>query len=412
MNKIKLSNIFQGNKGIWIIILFLFIYSEFAVYSASAQLAFGKLDGNTTRFLIKQTIFLLLGVIVIIITHKMPSKYFSKFSLFFWYLSIVLLVFTLFWGADVNDAKRWISLPGGITFQTSDFAKITLLVYLSKVLAQKENEINSFKGSLKLVFLPILVTCGLILPANLSTTVLLFGVCMLLVFMSNLKFRYFASMVGIIILMGAGMYLFIQNDNTFGRSETWRNRIEGFRDPNKPENIQETHSKIAVATGGLFGRGLGHSIQKNILPHPYSDYIFAIIVEELGIVFGAVPLIACYLYLFILVIRIVRKASKKFAIYSTISLAMLITLQALSNMAVASNIFPVTGQPLPFVSLGGTSILFTALAFGIILSVSREIEKEEKAKEVNEEFVTNKDVEEEFEEGFEEENTTNTEIAI
>ncbi|MDR2010138.1 MAG: FtsW/RodA/SpoVE family cell cycle protein [Bacteroidales bacterium] len=380
---LKITNIFQGNKGIWVIIMFLFIFSEFAVYSASAQLAFGKLDGNTTRFLIKQTIFLLLGVFTIIIVHKIPYKYFSKFSLFFWYVSIILLVFTLIWGADVNDAKRWIMLPGGITFQTSDFAKIALLVYLSKVLAQKEDEINTLKGSMKLVFLPIVITCGLILPAGLSTTVLLFGVCMLLVFMSNMKFRYFANMLGIVLVGGGILIALIFAGVNFGRSDTWKSRIESFfmkdKIENYKENLQETHSKIAVSTGGLFGRGLGHSIQKNILPHPYSDYIFAIIVEELGVIFGAIPLLGCYLYLFVLAIRIVRKANRKFAIYSTISLATLITLQALSNMAVATGIFPVTGQTLPFVSLGGTSIVFTSIAFGIILSVSREVAKEEKA---------------------------------
>lgn len=377
--KINIKNIFQGDRGIWIIVFFLFIYSILSVYSASAQLAYGRAgDGNTTQYLLKQTFMLLLGIGTIIVIHLIPYKYFSKLSVYMWYFSILLLIITLIWGADVNDAKRWLTLPGGLTFQTSDFAKIALIMYLSRVLALKESEINTLKGSLKLIFLPIAITCGLILPVGLSTTVLLFGTCMILLFMSRMKFKYLANMLGIVAVLGIGLLLFIQTDKTFGRSETWRSRIESFRDPNKPENIQETHSKIAVATGGLTGKGPGQSIQKNILPHPYSDYIFAIIVEEFGLLFGAIPLLALYLYLFGRTTKIVKKVNRKFGAYATIGLATLITLQALSNMAVATNIFPVTGQPLPFVSLGGTSILFTSMAFGIILSVSREVKQNEK----------------------------------
>jgi cell division protein FtsW len=377
--KFSFKNILQGDKGIWIIIFFLAIFSILAVYSASAQLAFGRMgSGNTTQYLLKQIVMLMIGVGTVVFIHLIPYKYFSKISVYMWYFSILLLIITLIWGAEVNDAKRWLTLPGGFTFQTSDFAKVALIMYLSRNLALKEAEINTLRGSMEKIFAPIAITCGLILPAGLSTTVLLFGVCMLLLFMSKLKMKYTASMLGIVVGFGLLLLVFVQTDKTFGRSETWRSRIESFKDPNKPENIQEKHSRIAIATGGLFGNGPGQSIQKNILPHPYSDYIFAIIVEEFGLLLGAIPLIALYIFLFGRATKIVKKVSRKFGAYATAGLTCLITLQALSNMAVATGIFPVTGQPLPFVSLGGTSIIFTGMAFGIILSVSREVKQNEK----------------------------------
>jgi len=272
-------------------------------------------------------------------------------------------------------------LPGGLTFQTSDFAKIALLMYLSRVLALKEAEINSYKGVFKHVFLPVAITTGLILPANLSTAVLIFGVSMILVFFSNLKFKYLAAMLGVVMIFGV---IFIGAVKTFkdvGRFATWNSRIEGFfAGGDKEENIQEKHAKIAVATGGLFGKGPGKSNQRNILPHPYSDYIFAVIVEEFGLIIGAIPLILLYLFLYLRVKIIVKKVNRKFGVYVVSGLATLIVLQAFANMAVTTNIIPVTGQPLPFVSYGGTSIFFIGMALGVILSVSREVTDLEKQK--------------------------------
>jgi cell division protein FtsW len=374
----SIKNIFQGDRGIWIIIFFLFFFSILSVYSAAGQLAYRLSDGDTTQYLFRQGFFLLFSVSIIVITHLIPYKYFSKLSVYLWYFSIALLIFTLFWGMNVNDARRWIMLPGGLTFQTSDFAKIALLMYLSRVLALKEEEINTYKGCFKQIFLPIAVTCGLILPANLSTAVLLFGVSMILVFFSQLKFKYFAAMIGVVLIFALGFIMLIKTYQDFGRFATWNSRIEGFSSPDKEENIQEKHAKIAVATGGLFGKGPGKSVQRNILPHPYSDYIFAVIVEEFGLILGAIPLILLYLFLFLRAKKIVKKVNRKFGAYVVSGLSTLIVLQAFSNMAVTTNIIPVTGQPLPFVSYGGTSILFIGLAFGIILSVSREVNQLEK----------------------------------
>lgn len=381
--KINFNNIFRGDRGIWIIIFFLFVYSMLSVYSASGQLAFRDGDGNTTQYLLRQTFMLLLSISFIVIIHNIPYKYFSKMSVYLWYISIGLLVFTLFFGLNVNDARRWILLPGGITFQTSDFAKVALLMYLARVLAVKEAEINSFAGSFKLVFLPIAITTGLILPANLSTAVLIFGVSMILVFFSNLKFKYIAAMIGVVLIFGLIFLGAVKTFKDVGRFATWNSRIEGFSSPDGEENIQEKHSKIAVATGGLFGKGPGKSNQRNILPHPYSDYIFAIIVEEFGLIIGAIPLILLYLFLFLRVKIIVKKVNRKFGAYVVSGLATLIVLQAFANMAVTTNIIPVTGQPLPFVSYGGTSIFFIGMALGVILSVSREITDAEKQKIVD-----------------------------
>lgn len=385
--KLKFSNIFKGDKGIWMIIFFLFIYSMLSVYSASGQLAFRDGNGSTTAYLIRQAFMLLLSISVITIIHHIPYKYFSRASVILWYLSIGLLIFTLFFGMNVNDARRWILLPGGITFQTSDFAKVALLMYLSRVLALKEEEINSWKGCFKQVFLPIALTTGLILPANLSTAVLIFGVAMILVFFSNLKFKYYAGMIGVVMIIGIMFLGAVKTFKDVGRFATWNSRIEGFTDSKKAENIQEKHAKIAVATGGLFGKGPGKSNQRNILPHPYSDYIFAIIVEEFGLILGAIPLILLYLFLFLRVKIIAKKVNRKFGVYVVSGLATMIVLQAFSNMAVTTNIIPVTGQPLPFVSYGGTSIFFIGMAFGIILSVSREITDAEKLKQDEEEAI-------------------------
>ncbi len=384
------------------IIFFLFIYSMLSVYSASGQLAYRDGEGNTTTYLLRQTFMLLLSISFIVLIHHIPYRYFSKLSVYAWYLSIGLLVFTLFFGMNVNDARRWIMLPGGLTFQTSDFAKIALLMYLSRVLALKEAEINSYKGVFRHVFLPIMVTTGLILPANLSTALLIFGVSMILVYFSNLKFKYFAAMIGVVMIFGV---IFIGAVKTFkdvGRFSTWNSRIEGFMGGgDKGENIQEKHAKIAVATGGLFGKGPGKSNQRNILPHPYSDYIFAVIVEEFGLIIGAIPLLLLYLFLFLRVKIIVKKANRKFGVYVVSGLATLIVLQAFANMAVTTNIIPVTGQPLPFVSYGGTSIFFIGMAFGVILSVSREVTDLEKQKlaeseEINKNTITTEEQKEEY----------------
>ncbi len=378
----KLSYILKGDRGIWIIVFFLFLFSLLSVYSATGNLAFSKVGGNTTYYLLRQGFLLFLGVSFIFITHLVPYKYFSKLSVYFFYLSIILLIITLIWGINVNEAKRWIMLPGGISFQTSDFAKLSLIMYLARVLAIKEKEIVTFSGTLKHLMLPIFITCGLIVFADFSTAMLLFLTAMLLLLIGRVKFAYLSAIIGVGIIMTVLFIVVVKSSGASHRIDTWESRWESFR--GGEENIQSKHTKIAVATGGLFGKGPGKSNQRIVLPYSYSDYIFAIIVEEFGILFGAIPLVILYLFLFLRSRNIVSKINKKFGTYVTSGLALLIVLQAFANMAVAVDFLPVTGQPLPFVSYGGTSIFFTGIAIGIILSVSREAYDKKEENTLNE----------------------------
>lgn len=375
MSSFKLTNIFKGDKGIWIIVFFLFIFSILSVYSAVGNLAYVNAAGNTTQYLLRQGILLLFGVFAIICTHLIPYRFFSGLSVYAFYLSIALLLVTIFWGLDINQAKRWITLPMGVTFQTSDFAKIALMMFLARNLSIKEKQIQNFNGVVKFLFMPILVTCGLIVLADFSTAILIFITSFVLLIIGRVKFRYILSGIGIAVFSAFLFFLIVKSFGLSHRADTWTNRIENFRAGE--ENIQSRHAKIAVATGGLFGKGPGNSEQRIVLPHSYSDYIFAIIVEEFGLIFGAIPLILLYLFLFYRSRNIVKKIPRKFGAYVTVGLALIIVLQAFAHMAVAVDLIPVTGQPLPFVSYGGTSILFTGIAIGVILSVSREVYAEE-----------------------------------
>ncbi len=367
----KISYLIKGDRGIWIIVFFLFIYSLLSVYSAVGNLAFNRMDGNTTYYLLRQGFLLIAGVGVIYVVHLIPYRYFSGLSVLLFYSSLVLLVFTMIWGIDLNEAKRWIMLPGGITIQTSDFAKVALMMYLARTMAYKEREIQDFKGMFKLLMIPVLATCALIVKSDISTAVLIFTVSFVLMIVGRVKLKYLLTISAAAIVFMILLFMILQATGASNRFETAKNRIVNFR--GGEENIQSKHTKIAIATGGLTGKGPGKSSQRTVLPHSYSDYIFAIIVEEFGLVFGAIPLVALYMFLFLRSRNIVRKVSRKFGAYVTTGLALMIVLQALANMAVAVDIFPVTGQPLPFVSYGGTSIIFTGMALGIILSVSREV---------------------------------------
>lgn len=380
-----LRNNIKGDLVIWTILAILAGYSLLAVYSASGALAYKYFGGNAAHYLMRQLAMLFIGFIIIFFFHRIPYKYFSKISQLAYYISIFLLAVTLLWGMSLNEASRWIALPGGITFQTSDFAKIALIMYLARTLSVKEDEIKTFKGTLKYLIVPIGIICGLIFPANISTSILLFGTCMLLLFVGQVKFKYLISVVGIGIAGVALFVLIAMYSPMKGRIETAKSRIEAFFNPESESNFQSDQAKIAIASAGIFGKGPGNSVQRNVLPHPYSDFIFAIIVEEYGYVFGATILVALYVFLFYRVILIVKKVDRKFGAFSVMGLGMMLVFQAFSHMAVAANIFPTTGQTLPFVSMGGTSIIFLSIAVGVILSVSREVNEADaqKKKDMN-----------------------------
>lgn len=383
-----LPTYFKGDRIIWMVAFLLMIVSLLVVYSATGTLAYRFKEGNTTYYFLKQVMFLGVGFMIMYFTHMMPYSIFSKFGKVLLYAAIPLLLVTLLFGANLNQASRWLVIPGlGFTFQTSDLAKLALIMYVSRTLAQRQEQIKDFKGT----FLPLIahigVVCLLILPANFSTAALLGLVCMLLLFIGRISVKHLAALSGIAIVVFALFILIAANTSQGGRIGTWQARIERFlgSDEGGP-GYQVEQGKIAVATGGIFGKGPGNSTQRNYLPHPYSDFIYAIIIEEYGIV-GGVAVLFLYLFLLFRAGVIVRKSKRTFPAFLAVGLTLMLVFQALINMAVAVNLFPVTGQPLPMVSMGGSSLLFTSLALGIILSVSRSMEEAANDKKIEEDGV-------------------------
>ncbi len=383
--KSVLPTYFKGDRIIWMVAFLLMIVSLLVVYSATGTLAYRFKEGNTTYYFLKQVMFLGVGFMIMYFTHMMPYSIFSKFGKVLLYAAIPLLLVTLLFGANLNQASRWLVIPGlGFTFQTSDLAKLALIMYVSRTLAQRQEQIKDFKGT----FLPLIahigVVCLLILPANFSTAALLGLVCMLLLFIGRISVKHLAALSGIAIVVFALFILIAANTSQGGRIGTWQARIERFlgSDEGGP-GYQVEQGKIAVATGGIFGKGPGNSTQRNYLPHPYSDFIYAIIIEEYGIV-GGVAVLFLYLFLLFRAGVIVRKSKRTFPAFLAVGLTLMLVFQALINMAVAVNLFPVTGQPLPMVSMGGSSLLFTSLALGIILSVSRSMEEAANDKKIEE----------------------------
>ncbi len=370
----------KGDKGIWVVVLLLSVLSLLAVYSSIVTLAYKYKDGDTFYYLFKHAIILVVGLGLMVLAHNLKFKYYSRISQIALFLSVPLLLLTLITGANVNEASRWLVIPViNQTFQTSDLAKLALIMYLARFLSKHQDQIKDFKQAFLPIIVPVMLVCGLILPANFSTAAMLFVTSLIVMFIGRINIKYILSLVGI----GVGTMLILlligkSNPDLLPRMGTWAKRIETFQGGgSKDANYQAEQAKIAIATGGPIGKGPGGSTQRNFLPHPYSDFIYAIIIEEYGTI-GGIIVIFLYLILFFRGIRIASKAENTFGSLLAIGLSFSLVFQALINMAVAVNLFPVTGQPLPLVSMGGTSIWFTCLAIGIILSVSRENEKPEK----------------------------------
>ena len=365
----------KGDKTIWAIIAVLAIFSFLPVYSASTNLVYSVGKGTTFGYLIKHAVLLALGFAIVFFTHKIPHRYFSGLSVLMLPVVIVLLVVTLTQGTVINgaNASRWIRIPGiGVGFQTSTLAAVVLMMYISRYLARnKEKEID-FKESFFYLWIPVGIVLVLILPANFSTTAITFAMVILLVFLGGYPIKYIASILGVGIL---ALALFVLTVKAFpdtiknSRIDTWSSRVENFISGKSEDNYQAEKAKIAIASGEIYGKGPGKSVQKNFLPQSSSDFIYAIIGEEFGLV-GAVFIIILYL---VLLYRMVIIATKTITIFGTLlvlGVGFPIVFQALINMAVAVGLFPVTGQPLPLISTGGTSIWMTCFAIGIVLSVS------------------------------------------
>ena len=368
----------RGDRSLWIIAGVLAAISLVAVYSSISTLAVNKHGGNTEYYLFKQLLFLGIGFLAMFQAHKLKYTYYSKLSMIFVWLAVVLLGITLLKGSNINNANRWLTIPViNQSFQTSDFAKIALILYVSRILSIRRNEVRDYRRVLVPAMLAIGLVCGLILPANFSTAALLFITCLVLLFIGNVPVKQLLAVVGAGVL---AFFLLIQvaasKPEILPRMATWKSRIMNFGVEKPGVNYQVEHAKIAIASGGLFPNGPGKGVSRNFLPHPYSDMIYAFIIEEYGTILGGLLLMILYLAFFLRSIRIALKCEKPFGAYVASGLSLMLTAQAFVNMGVAVNLFPVTGQPLPLVSMGGTSTLFTCLAIGIILSVSRSNEEQ------------------------------------
>ena len=372
----------KGDPHIWGIIIGLSVFSLLAVYSSTGMLAHRFAGGNTAIYIIRHSGFMVIGLLTAFVLHMFPYKYYARISQWLILIAIPLLLFTLLYGVVANMAPRWISFFG-LTFQTSDLAKMSLIMYLAQRLASRQNEILDFKKTLLPMFCTISLVCVLIMPANFSTAAILFIVCVILLFVGRASIKHLSGLCAITLVVGitlvAGLYGLQKvgfNNVVTQRAETWVNRLDRhFNENSDKDNYQVMQAKIAIGTGGFIGNGPGNSVQRNFLPHPYSDFIYAIIIEEWGIL-GGILVIFLYINLLYRSIVIVRKCDKTFPAFLVMGLSLIVVFQALINMAVAVGLLPVTGQPLPLISMGGTSILFTGAAFGVILSVSREVHKD------------------------------------
>ncbi|MFW6019569.1 MAG: FtsW/RodA/SpoVE family cell cycle protein [Bacteroidales bacterium] len=369
-----LSKYFKGDRILWIIAVLLAVFSLLAVYSSTGILAYDHHAGNTEYFLIRQLVILILGFGVMYLAHLVPYRYYSRISQLLLYIAIPLLLITLVSGTTINQASRWLTLPGtGITFQTSDFAKLVLVMFVARKLAKSQDNIQDWKNGFRPIIIPVLLVTLLIFPANFSTAAVIFTTAVVIMFIGRVNIKYISMMIGSGILLFLILILIASvKPEILPRMETWTARIESFSGDSQ-ENYQVQQSKIAIATGGFFGKMPGKSIQRNYLPHPYSDFIFAIIVEEYGLLGGGF-VVLLYLMLLFRGIRLANKAPGTFGAFLAIGLSFSLVFQAMINMAVSVNLLPVTGQPLPLISMGGTSIWFSCLTIGVMLSVSRQTE--------------------------------------
>ncbi|MCX7954156.1 MAG: FtsW/RodA/SpoVE family cell cycle protein [Bacteroidales bacterium] len=393
-----LNNIIKGDKVIWGIIFFLTSISLLAVYSSTGTLIFKHKYDSLFYYLLKHSSILFLGFILIIIFQNISIVIYNRLAFLLVFFSIILLVYTLVKGENINEASRWITIPLiQLSFQTSDFAKFSLIVFVSKFIAKYLPENNfdkkKFNFDFNILSIIIILCCGLIFPNNFSTSFILFITIIILLLLGKIKIKYILKLSTYFIITGAiiiGISLIFFKHKT--RVITWKNRIESFiyqdNHENKDDTYQLTQAKIAIANGGIIGKGPGNSIQRNYLPHPYSDFIFAIIIEEYGLLTGILIILA-YLILVYKAGEIVKKSTRVFPAFLALGLIIILTIQAFVHISVNIGLIPTTGQPLPLVSMGGTSIIFTSLSLGIILNISTYVNSKNDTKNKSEEKLQN-----------------------
>jgi len=370
----------KGDKVIWAVVILLSMISLLAVYSSTQSLAY-RMDKNASYYLVKQLMVLAFGLLIIYLIHRVNYRKFAGIAVLLYILSIPLLLYTLFFGTTLNEGSRWIKLPViNLTFQTSDMAKLALFMFLARILSVKQHVIKDFKKGFLKVLIPVMLTCALIAPANLSTALMLGFTCSILFFIGRVQVKH------ILILAVAGvvsiaLIFTVSKITGKGRAATWEQRVKSFASgEKKPEDkhgddFQVTQAKIAIASGGIMGQGPGHSQAKDYLPHGYSDFIYANIIAEYGLVGGAAVI---FLYLLFLwrSILIFKRCPFAFGAFLAVGLSITLVFQAMLNMAVNVHLVPVTGLTLPLISMGGSSIWFTSIAIGIILSVSKYVDEE------------------------------------
>jgi cell division protein FtsW len=382
----------KGDKFIWGIVILLALTSLLVVYSATGSLAYKMYKGNTEVYLFKQFAFIVIGVLLVYFAHRINYTLYSRIALYLFLLAIPLMIFTYFFGATINDGSRWIKLPIiNMTFQTSDLAKLALFMYLSRQLSRKQDVIGDWKKGFLPLIVPVAIICMLIMPANLSTALLTGATSLLLMFIGRCRAKHILfvialAMIPVLLLISVAVFTHTDKEEgkkgaavttmaSVGRVGTWIHRVQDFiyaKADETPYQVQQ--AKIAIAKGGVFGKGPGNSEAKNFLPHPYSDMIYAIILEEYGLVGGAL-IIFIYLVFLLRCIMVFRRCPFAFGAFLALGLSFTLVIQAMANMAVAVNLVPVTGVTLPLVSMGGSSFLFTCASIGIILSVARNVEQ-------------------------------------
>ena len=369
----KWTNYIKGDKYIWAIAILLSLASIVLVYSSSSHLAFAFKQGNTISFLLKHLIHLGIGFGIMWMLSRVPFKYFYNSSIIFFAIAIILICWAISGGQTISgaNASRWIRVAG-FTFQPSELAKLSLFVLLARNLVHYKDKLHSFKQSFLPILGPVILICALILPSNFSTSAIIFMISFLIMFIGRFSLKW----LGVMLIIGIGsialFYLVVKKfPNISNRVATWNARIECYFDQDC-KNYQVNHAKMAIARGGMWGQGPGKSVQKYFLPQSSSDFIYAVIVEEYGRV-GGLFIISLYLMFLVRVLRIASKCDDDFAILITIGLGFSIISQAFINMAVAVNLLPVTGQTLPLISAGGSSVWMTCAAIGLILSVSNSI---------------------------------------
>jgi len=382
----------RGDRVIWGIVVILTLISLLVVYSSTGSLAY-KYSKSTESYLFKQFAFIILGVGLIYFAHRVNYTIYSRVAKVLFLVSVPLLIYTFFFGTKLNEGSRWITLPViNMTLQTSDLAKLALFMYLSRQLSRKQPVIKDFRKGFLPVITPVVIICGLIAPANLSTALLVGATSIMLMFIGRVSTKHILitiaiALVPVLILFSVAVSNYDKAAHkakelpaifSAGRVPTWISRIQTFiyssKDADNEKMYQANQARIAIAKGGWLGKGPGNSEQRNFLPHSYSDFIYAIIIEEYGFV-GAAFMVFIYLLFLSRCIRLYRKCPFAFGAFLALGLSFTLVIQAIANMGVAVGAFPNTGVTLPLVSMGGSSFLFTCLSIGIILSVARNVEQ-------------------------------------